>query len=89
MSDKKGAYTRTTHKKALVLRRLWGQAGGHSASIKGLAAVPVSKVLREHQCGTCNREVECGELVLREQDAYGFTTTCDLCANWITVEELL
>lgn len=83
------AYTRTTHKKALVLRTLWGSAGERSAHVKGLTVVPVSKVLRELPCDKCHREIGRGEYVLRERDWHGFRTTCDLCANWTLVEELL
>ena len=85
----KGAYTRTTGKKALVLRELWGSTGTRSVVVRGLTAVPVSKVLRELPCYKCGREIERCELVLRERDAYGFRTTCDLCADWISAEELL
>jgi len=83
------AYTRTTRKKALVLRELWGSSEGRSATVSGITAVPVSKVLRELPCDRCKRAIERGELVLRERKGDYFVTTCDLCAEWIFTEELL
>lgn len=85
-----GAYTRTTGKKALVLRTLHGASAGNYASVRGgLTAVPVSRVLREIECDRCHRQIEREEFVLRERDHYGFRTTCDLCSDWVLAEELL
>lgn len=80
------AYTRATGKKVLVTRTLFGERGD---SFGGLKAVPVSRVLREHNCDRCEREIERGELVLRERYDWGFASRCDLCADWILLEDLL
>jgi len=80
------AYTRTTKKSVLVLRRLWGEP---SISVNALTVVPVSKVLRELPCDVCHRDIERGELVLRERRGDYFITTCDLCAKWTLLEDLL
>ena len=78
------AYTRKIGKSVLVPRPVRTTYGFTTV----LTAVPLSKVLRELTCTICHRHIEVGELVLRERWVDSFRTTCEVCADWLTIEDL-
>jgi hypothetical protein len=87
------AYTRKTGKKVLVPRSksvpYRSTYAVESVRVDTLVAVPVSKVLRPVKCDVCRKPTKKGSLVLREPVWDYFRTTCQTCAKWVSVDDLL